>query len=307
MTAVLCAEKLGRWYGQVVGLNELTLEVAAGVTGLVGPNGAGKSTFLKLVAGELRPSRGSIRSLGEEPFANREYHRRVGFCPQQDALYDDMTAPELVSFLLRLSGYGAREARQRAARALDRVGLVQGRERPTRGYSKGMRQRVKLAQAIAHDPELLIADEPLNGLDPIGRAELTALFRQLGEEGVHVLISSHVLHEVESLTEHIVLLHRGRLLAQGTVKDVRKMLDRHPRRVDLVLRDARRLAGILVAFDDVSSIVVSESGDRLSVETRDIARFFERLTPAAAEARAGIRSLASPDASLEAVFDYLVG
>jgi ABC-2 type transport system ATP-binding protein len=305
--AVLSAEKLGRWYGQVVGLNELTLEVSGGVTGLVGPNGAGKSTFLKLVAGEIRPSRGSIRALGEEPFANRDYFRRVGFCPQQDALYDDMSAPELVTFLLRLHGYGAREARQRADRALDRVGLVQGRDRPARGYSKGMRQRVKLAQALAHEPELIIADEPLTGLDPIGRAEMTDLFRELGADGVHVLISSHVLHEVELLTEHIVLLHRGRLLAQGTVKDVRGMLDRHPRRVDIVLRDPRRLARALIEFEDVSSVVVGADGDRLSVETRDIARFFEHLTPAAAEVRAGIRSLESPDASLEAVFDYLVG
>jgi len=307
MTAVLSAEKLGRWYGQVVGLNELTLELAGGVTGLVGPNGAGKSTFLKLVAGEIKPSRGALRVLGEVPFANRDYFRRVGFCPQQDALYDDMTGPELVTFLLRLHGYGAREARERAGRALDRVGLRQGRERPARGYSKGMRQRVKLAQAIAHEPEFLIADEPLTGLDPLGRAEVTELFRQLGEEGVHVLISSHVLHEVEALTEHIVLLHRGRLLAQGTVRDVRKMLDRHPRRVDIFLRDPRRLARALIGFEDVSSVVVGAAGDRLTVETRDIARFFERLTPTAAELRAGIHSLESPDAGLEAVFDYLVG
>lgn len=305
--ALLEAEKLGRWYGQVVGLNELTLAIEGGLTGLVGPNGAGKSTFLKLVAGELRPSRGSIRVLGETPFANRDYLRRIGFCPQQDALYDDMTGTEVVTFLLRLSGLGAREAKVRAARALDRVGLVEGRERATRTYSKGMRQRVRLAQAIAHDPEFLIADEPLTGLDPVGRAELTKLLCELGQQGVHVLISSHVLHEVESITSRIVLLHRGRLLAQGDVGEVRALLDRHPRRVEIAARDGRRLAQRLVAFEDVLSVRFAPEEGRLTVETQNLERFRTQFTAAAAAERAGVRTLESSDASLEAVFDYLVG
>lgn len=305
--ALLEAEKLGRWYGQVVGLNELTLAIDGGLTGLVGPNGAGKSTLLKLVAGELRPSRGSIRVLGETPFANRDYLRRIGFCPQQDALYDDMNGPEVVTFLLRLSGFGAREARTRAVRALDRVGLVEGRQRPTRTYSKGMRQRVRLAQAIAHDPEFLIADEPLTGLDPVGRAELTQLLCELGQQGVHVLISSHVLHEVESVTSRIVLLHRGRLLAQGDVAEVRALLDRHPRRVEITARDGRRLAQRLVAFEDVLSVRFAPEDGRLTVETRNLERFRSQFTAAAAAERAGVRTFESSDASLEAVFDYLVG
>lgn len=304
--AVLEASKLGRWYGQVVGLNDLTLSIEGGVTGLIGPNGAGKSTFLKLVAGEIKSSRGTLSVLGEAPFANREYFRRIGFCPQQDALYDDMTGPQVVTFLLRLHGYGRREARQRADRALERVGLAEGLDRRTSGYSKGMRQRVKLAQAIAHDPELLIVDEPLNGLDPVGRLEMTRLFRELGESGIHVLISSHVLHEVESLTEYIVLLHRGRLLAQGTVPEIRRLLNRHPRRVEITVRDPRLLARRLVEFSDVHSVQIPKQGP-LVVETGDIDRFFEQLTPVAAEERAGIQSLSSPDAGLEAVFDYLVG
>jgi len=305
--AVLEAHKLGRWYGQVVGLNELTLTIEGGVTGLIGPNGAGKSTFLKLVAGEIKPSRGTLRVLGEEPFANRAYFRRVGFCPQQDALYDDMTGPQVVTFLLRLQGFDRREARRRAARALERVALTEGLERPTRGYSKGMRQRVRLAQAIAHDPELLIVDEPLNGLDPVGRLEMTRLFRELGAAGTHVLISSHVLHEVESLTRFVALLHHGRLLAQGTVPEIRKLLNRHPRRVEIRLREPRRMARRLVEFEDVRSVRLPEDDGPLIVETGDIERFFERLTPVAAEERAGIRTIESPDAGLEAVFDYLVG
>ena len=303
---VLEADKLGRWYGQVVGLNDLTLSLEGGVTGLIGPNGAGKSTFLKLVAGEIKSSRGTLRVLGQAPFANRKYFRRIGFCPQQDALYEDMTGSEVVTFLLRLHGYGRREARQRAGRALERAGLTEGLDRRTQGYSKGMRQRVKLAQAIAHDPEFLIVDEPLNGLDPVGRLEMTELFRELGRSGTHVLISSHVLHEVESLTEFVVLLHRGRLLAQGTVPEIRRLLNRHPRRIEITVREPRRLARRLVEFEDVRSVRVTDAGP-LVVETGDLERFFAQLTPVAAAERAGIQTIESSDAGLEAVFDYLVG
>jgi ABC-2 type transport system ATP-binding protein len=218
-----------------------------------------------------------------------------------------MTGPQVLTLLLRLSGVGAREARQRAARALDRVGLRQGRERPTRTYSKGMRQRVKLAQAIAHDPELVVADEPLTGLDPVGRLEMTELFRELGDAGVHILISSHVLHEVQSVTSEIVLLHRGRLLAQGDVGEVRALLNRHPRRVEIGVRDGRRLARRLVDFEDVLSVRFTPEEQRLTVETRDLEAFQAQFTRAAAEERAGVRTLESSDASLEAVFDYLVG
>lgn len=306
MTQLVEAEKIGRWYGQVVGLNELSLSIEGGITGLVGPNGAGKSTFLKLVAGEIKPSRGRIEVLGQSPFANRSFYRRIGFCPQQDALYDDMSGPDLVAFLLRLSGYSRSESRRRALVALERVGLEEGLKRRIRGYSKGMRQRVKLAQAIAHEPEFLIVDEPLNGLDPIGRLEIAELFRDLGSSGVHVLISSHVLHEVESITDRIVLLHRGRLLAQGTVGDVRNLLANHPRRVEIAVREPRKLAGRLVAFPDVTSVRLSDE-EHLSVQTRSIEAFFNQLTSVVAEDRVGLRGLESPDAGLEAVFDYLVG
>jgi ABC-2 type transport system ATP-binding protein len=307
MSALLVADQVGRWYGQVVGLSELTLSITSGVTGLVGPNGAGKSTFLKLVAGEIRPSRGSLRVLDLEPFANAAYFRRVGFCPQQESLYDDMTGFEMVVFLMRLHGYSNTDAKRLASAALDRVGIKEARGRRCAGYSKGMRQRVKIAQAIAHGPELLVADEPLNGLDPVGRAEITELFSEVGRAGVHVLVSSHVLHEVETLTPNIVLFHRGRLLAQGTVTEVRKLLSRHPRRVEIRAREGRKLARALVALDDVSSVKLAEDGARVSVETHDLERFFAELTEVAPRERAGITSLESHDANLEAVFDYLVG
>ncbi len=304
--ALIQAEQLGRWYGQVVGLSDLTLEIEPGVSGLVGPNGAGKSTFLKLVAGEIRASRGSIRVLGYEPFANPQLFRRAGFCPQQEALYDEMTGLEVVRFLLRLHGFDAGEATRRANEALDRVGLTDARARRVGGYSKGMRQRTKIAQALAHGPELIVADEPFNGLDPVGRAEMTTLLSELGREGVSVLVSTHVLHEIEALTRQMVLLHRGRLLAQGSVSDVRKLLSRRPRRVELHARAPRKLARALIELEFVTSVQIAESEGRVSIETTDLERFFSELTPLAAQTRAGLTSLESHDASLEAVFDYLV-
>ena len=303
---VLEARELGRWYGEVVGLNELTVSVGPGVTGLLGPNGAGKSTFLKLIAGEIRPSRGTLQVLGLRPFASRELYRRVGFCPQQDALYDSMSGRGMVRFLMRLAGFGRREADARARRALERLALAGDMDRRIGGYSKGMRQRVKVAQAIAHDPELLVLDEPMTGLDPIGRRAVFELLRELGEHGTHVLVSSHVLHEVEHLTPEILLLHRGRLLAQGSVGDVRRLLDRHPRRVELRAARARELAQRLIGWDSVRSVRVGSDG-LLALETADLELFQRELTALAARERFGLRGLESVDASLEAIFDYLVG
>jgi ABC-2 type transport system ATP-binding protein len=305
--ALLSAQGLSRWYGPVVGLNDLTLEIEGGVVGLLGPNGAGKSTFLKLVAGEIRPSRGSVRVLGFEPFANREYFQVLGFCPQQDALYEDLDAREFVSFLLRLSGFDAREARARAERALERTGMQDAMLRRTAGFSKGMRQRTKLAAAIAHDPRFLIVDEPLTGLDPLVRADMIALFQELGRSGVHVLISSHVLHEIESVTENILLLHRGRLLAQGPVPEIRRLLSRYPHKVEIRARDPRRLARALLELEGTSSVHVAPEGGRLALETFDLPAFHAELPRIAARERAGIQTLESTDAGLDAVFDYLVG
>jgi len=180
-------------------------------------------------------------------------------------------------------------------------------KRPLRTYSKGMRQRVKIAQAIAHEPEFLVFDEPLTGLDPIARRDMIALFTELGRAGVHVLISSHVLHEVESITEEILLLHRGRLLAQGKVHEVRALLSRHPRKVEMRARESRRLARALLALEEVSSVQVAADGASLSLETRDVEAFFAHLPEIAQAERAGIESFESTDAGLEAVFDYLIG
>ena len=307
MSAVLSCKDLGRWYGEVVGLNDLTLEIGRGITGLIGPNGAGKSTFLKLVVGELRPSRGEVRVLGEAPFANRNLYRRIGFCPQQDALYEGMSGLEFVVFLMRLAGYSRAESKTRAWRALELVDLTEAAKRSVRTYSKGMRQRARLAQAIAHDPEFLIVDEPLTGLDPIARESLTALFKQLAAEGMSILLSSHILHEVESMTSEIALLHRGRLLAQGDVVKVRDLISKHPRRIELAARDTRRLAGALVELEMVSAVEILPADKRLKVETSDAGGFFSALTPIVATGNFGISAMECADEDLESVFDYLVG
>ena len=309
MTTVLQCHELGRYYGQVVGLNELTTELGSGIIGLVGPNGAGKSTLLRLIVGEIRPSRGWLKVLGEVPFGNRELYRRLGFCPQQDALYEDMTGYDVVRLLLRLGGYSPRESKERAERALERLSLTGRMHSRVSTYSKGMRQRVRIAQAIAHDPQFLVLDEPMTGLDPLGRREVLELLRALGASGTHVLFSSHILYEVEHLTAEIVLIHRGRLLAKGALPEVRALLSKHPRRVELGARRARDLARALIGCEEVVSVRVSstiESEDRLSIETRAVGPFFQRLNAIAAAERFGISAVRSADASLEAVFDYLI-
>lgn len=322
MSATVQAKGLGRWYGQVVGLNDLDVSIGEGITGLVGPNGAGKSTFLKLIAGELRASRGSLLVLGEQPFANSALYRQLGFCPQQDALYEDLSGLAFVTLLMRLHGFSRSEGRAKAAEALDRVQLTEASQKPMATYSKGMRQRVRLAQAIAHEPKLLVADEPLNGLDPVMRHLMMDLFTELAERGMHVIVSSHVLHEVESMTSEIVLIHRGRLLAQGPVTEVRRLLGRHPHRVQLRARDTRRMAVDLMRMEEVNSVTIeaadqtgaadAQSDDAkpihasVRIETRALDEFYGEFTKLAARENYGLESLESADESLEAVFEYLV-
>lgn len=307
MTAIIQAENLGRWYGEVVGLGDLTVQIEPGITGLVGPNGAGKSTFMKLMVGELRPARGLLTVLGEVPFGNRELYRQLGFCPQQDALYEHQTGRHFVRDLLRLGGWSRREADRLAVGAMERVGLEDAMDRKVSGYSKGMRQRTRLAQAIAHGPKLVVADEPLTGLDPIARRQTLDLFKGLAEDGCSVIISSHVLHEVESLTQTMVLIHRGRLLAQGSVREVRRLISRHPSRVDVIARDPRRLASALLPLDHIRTIKLGDDPKKLTVETDDISAFHRAFAGVAASAEAGVTGFKSDDASLEAVFDYLIG
>ncbi|MSO49728.1 MAG: ABC transporter ATP-binding protein [Acidobacteria bacterium] len=302
---IISADHLSKWYGQVIGLNDVTVSVPPGITGLLGPNGAGKSTFMKLITGQLRPSKGEVTVLGEPIWRNPKLYFRVGFCPEQDAFYERMTGLEWVSALVRLNGYSEKEAGQAAEAALTSVDLMEAANKKIGAYSKGMRQRVKLAQAIVHDPEMLILDEPLSGMDPLARRRMMKMIREWARQGKSVLVSSHILHEVESMTSNILLINNGRILAEGNVHQIRDLIDTHPHTVYVKAADPRGLAREFLARADVISMRFEPGA--VIVETGKPDEFYGRLTELVAEGACGaVEEVSSPDDNLQAVFKYLV-
>jgi len=297
-------DSVAKWYGRIVGLVDVSLQLEPGVTGLLGPNGAGKSTFLKLLTGQLAPSQGRVEVLGVDPFRTPSLFRRLGFCPEQDAFYESMTGREFVTYLGGYFGMHGSTLRGAVDVALDRVGLIEESDRKIRGYSKGMRQRIKLAQALVHDPELIVLDEPLTGMDPMGRRRTIDLLRELGDEGRSVLVSSHVLHEVEAVTSRVVLIYQGRVRAHGAISEIRAFLDRYPHRILLRSPRARDLARELMAGEAV--VGVRLDGDRVHLETRSPDELYAALPRLVLEKGIDIEELASEDASLDAIFEYLV-
>ena len=306
MTAPLvAAEHLSKWYGQVIGLNDVSVNVPAGVTGLLGPNGAGKSTFLKLITGQLKPSKGTIDVLGEPIWGNPSLYFEIGFCPEQDTFYERMTGLEWVSALARLSGLEEEAATDAARNALTVVDLTDAADKKIAAYSKGMRQRVKLAQAIAHNPQLLILDEPLSGMDPIGRRKIVRLIKEWARGGKSIIVSSHILYEIEAMTSNILLIHNGRILAEGNVHQIRDLIDEHPHKVYVKAAEPRALARHFLTYDNVISLSL-EAG-AVMVETARPDEFYARLTGLAASEEFGsIDEVTSPDDNLQAVFTYLV-
>jgi ABC-2 type transport system ATP-binding protein len=304
-TAVLAADRLSKWYGQIIGVNDVSVEVPPGITGLLGPNGAGKSTFMKLVTGQLRPSQGAVRVLGEPIWGNPRLYGRIGFCPEQDAFYERMTGIDWVSALVRLNGYDAAKARSAAERALAMVDLTDVAGKRIGAYSKGMRQRVKLAQALVHDPELLILDEPLSGMDPIGRRRTIRMIRDWAKQGRSVLVSSHILHEIEAMTANVLLINNGRILAEGNVHQIRDLIDEHPHTVYIRATDPRRLARDFLEHADVISLRFEPGA--VVVETGTPDAFYARLTEIVASGACGsVEEVTSPDDNLQSVFKFLV-
>ena len=302
---IVQADHLSKWYGQVSGLNDVTVSIPPGITGLLGPNGAGKSTFMKLMTGQLKPSQGSIRVLGTSLWDTPEAFARVGFCPEQDAFYDRMTGLEWVTALVKLNGHTDAAAEAAARHALEMVELTDAAGKKIGAYSKGMRQRVKLAQALVHDPELLILDEPLTGMDPLQRRRTIRLVKDWAKRGRHVIVSSHILHEIEAMTSNILLITNGRILAEGNVHQIRELIDTHPHTVHVKAADPRAIAARVLHDDGVTRIAFDEG--TLTVETRQPDRFYQRLTDLAASGEAGtIAEVTSPDDNLQAVFSYLV-
>ncbi len=304
MSAIIQAEALSKWFGEVVAVNNLDVAIEPGVTGLLGPNGAGKSTFIKLALGLYSPSRGVITVFGEAPRNNMDVLRRIGYCPEFDRFPDNTTGYEFVYWMNRFYGMASGEAAKRAEDACERVRMTERMDDVIETYSRGMRQRIKIAQALAPPADLLFLDEPMAGLDPEGREEMFALIRELGAEGRTVIVSSHILYEIERVTNHMVLLHNGCILARGKVQDVREMMDEHPLAVTVECASPRKLASHF-AQENATLSIAFEDG-RVTVRTRDPNGFFDKLNQLIAENAVDVSSFACADADLQSVFQYLV-
>ncbi|MEJ7617633.1 MAG: ABC transporter ATP-binding protein [Pyrinomonadaceae bacterium] len=299
-------EDVSKFYGEILGVNKISLAISPGITSLVGPNGSGKTTLMNLMTGLLRPTRGRISVLGTAPDRPEELFRKVGYCAQFDSFPRGMTGYEFINSYLAVHGFARREAHDLTARALERVSLVDAAHRSVAGYSKGMRQRVRLAQAVAHNPAVLILDEPLNGLDPLARAEVIRLFRQLAAEGLHLVISSHILHEVDMMSDTVVLLNNGYVVAEGEVHGVRDEMEEHP--MQILIRCDR--PGYLAArvFEQDSVVEAKLHADRrgLFVKTRDADRFYLLLNSIVAAGDVQVESVMPVDDDLNAVYRYLI-
>jgi ABC-2 type transport system ATP-binding protein len=306
ITPIVEFRSVSKWYGNVIGLNNLTLRIPAGVAGLLGPNGAGKSTLLQLATGQLCPSQGEVRVLGQRVWNNPGLNRYIGLCPEQDAFYEWMTGRDFLYTCARLTGMPRSQARQAALQALEWVRMTENMDRPIKGYSKGMRQRTKVAQALLHEPQVLFLDEPLTGTDPIARRELMDIIACLGQEGKSIVVSSHVLHEVQAVTPNIILLNHGRLVAEGNVRHIRDLIDKYPHRIVLICDNYRELAAKVVGFDDVEGLKILGTEKGILVETRAPDAFYGRLPELSLTDGNSIKAVYSEDDNLEAVFRYLV-
>ncbi len=302
--SVLEAKTLSKWFGEVVAVNNLTLSVAAGVTGLLGANGAGKSTFIKLALGLYAPSRGEIRLFGEHPRNNLRVLSRIGYCPESDKFFEGMTGYELVYWSNRFSGNPHAEARKRALDALETMRMTARMNDPITEYSRGMRQRVKIAQSIAQEADLLFLDEPMAGLDPSGREEVFALIRSYAETGRTVVFSSHILYEIERVTNNVVLLHHGCVLARGQVRQIRELIDEHPHAVTVSCDRPRVLAEVFVKDEGTLNIEFVDGG--VTVRTRTPNLFYQKLNDLALDRSIAINRIHCPDDNLQSVFSYLM-
>lgn len=298
----LSFDQVTKLYGPVIGVNGVTLKLGPGITGLLGTNGAGKSTLIKLASGRLRPTQGCVR-LGEFDARSLAAKRLLGYCPDVEKFYEEMTGREFVFTMTRLYGYSHRETRRRTEAALERTGMSDRADRRLGGYSHGMRQRIKLAQAVAHEPRVLLLDEPMNGIDPGGRRELNELIRGFAADGLTVVISSHLLGELESLADRLAVVARGRLIAHGTTPELRRLLDDEPLTIRIESPQARALAACCVAVEAVTQIEIR--GETLTLRTTNPPAFFTELTALVAASDFAVERIETLDAGAEAVFGYL--
>lgn len=303
--SVVVADRCSKWYGHVLGVSDVSWTLRGGIIGLLGPNGAGKSTLIKMMAGLMLPSRGTLTVYGASPFERADVRRRIGYAPEHEKTWDELTALELVTAMARLAGVPSNQAGRAAEAALAQMGMTYAQHRRVKGFSKGMRQRTKLAGAIAHDPDFVLLDEPLTGVDPKARIEIVEQIKKLGDAGKTIVISSHVLYEIEALTSEIVVVYRGQVLAEGNVYEIRKLIDRHPHRIRVECDKPRAIAAALASEEHVARIAFERGA--VLVETRDPDRCYEQIGDAVLSAGIAVSTLTSPDNNLGAVFEYLTG
>ena len=306
MTDRITFENVSRFYGEVLGVNRVTLAIPPGITSLVGPNGSGKTTLMNLMTGLVRPTRGEIRILGIAPSEPEKLFKICGYSTQFDSFPRGLTGFQFLDSYLRLSGMGAAESKRATEAAIDKVRLGEAAHRKVAGYSKGMRQRIKLAQSLVHDPRVLILDEPLNGLDPLVRSETITLFRELAAEGRHVIVSSHILHEVDSISDQVILLANGYVVAEGQIRGVREEMRDHPMQVQIRCNHPAALAARVFEQDQIVEARLHADGGGLLIKTRDAERFYRSLNHIALNG-IEIESIAPADDNVNSLYEYLIG
>jgi ABC-2 type transport system ATP-binding protein len=307
MDARITFEDVSKFYGEALGVNRVSLAIEPGITSLVGPNGAGKTTLMNLITGILKPSGGTIRVLGMPPTDPENVFKHVGYCSQFDAFPKGFTGYNFVFSMLTLHGYRREQARALTQQVLEKAGILDAAQRKIEGYSKGMRQRVKLALAIVHNPRVLVLDEPLNGLDPMARADVIELFRDCAARGMHVIISSHILHEVDLISDRVVMLSNGYVVAEGEIRDVRNEIHEHPTQILIRCDRPSLVASLVFNQDSVVEVKIHEDGKGLLVSTRNSRQFYRLLNRIVIQNGIGIEAVAPADENVHSVYDYLMG
>ncbi len=305
--SLITFQNVSRFYGEVLGINKVSLSIPPGITSLVGPNGSGKTTLMNLMTGLIRPTQGEIRVLGIPPDHPEQLCRMVGYCAQFDAFPKGITGYQFIYSFLLMFGLTPAECHERTVSRLQMVGLEDAANRPVAAYSKGMRQRVKLAQAIAHDPKVIVLDEPLNGLDPLARAEAIALFRQWGDQGCHVIVSSHILHEVDRISDQVILLSQGYVVAEGKIQGVRSEVKEQPMQILVRCDRPSLLASRMFQQDHVVEAKVASDGKGLLLRTRDADSFYLLLNKVILDSGLEVESVAPADDDVNSVYQYLIG
>jgi len=300
-------DNVSKFYGDVLGVNRVSFALDQGITSLVGPNGSGKTTLMNLVTGLIKPTRGCIQVLGLTTRQPMELFRQVGYCTQFDSFPPGSTGYDFIFWPLRLHGFGREQAARLTAEALERAGMTQVARRKVAGYSKGMRQRIRLAQAIAHHPSVLVLDEPLNGLDPIARAEAIALFESLAKQGMHVIISSHILEEVDRISDRVVLMSSGYVVAEGQIREVRKEVRDHPMQILVRCSNAARLASAAFELDHVVEAKVLNDSRGVLIRTRDPEQFYLLLNKVVCSGLIEVDAVAPADDDVNSIYQYLIG